>query len=370
MIAAAWIMQITKLFDRAAVLLSACYGSSPGGGDKVRKSLLSMAGLLLFLAVGLAACSPENRLRQQLPAATMETTVSQAQAVPEPAPIAAKHPGSRGYLWKITGGSNSGYLVGTIHVAREEMYPLDHDLQQAIADSDYVALELDLTKVSQFKAMKLINQAALLTDGTTLKDHVSPEDYLKFGQVMKKRMGIGAAVFDKYEPWYAAMTLEALPAMKYMNTDGIDKYIAKQAHKEGKTVIELESMEEQIGLFDHFSNGLQKLYFHQSIKNMDQTSEGLDQIMDLWAAGEPAQLNQLHAEYEKEGKQTMGKLFEDFDNSFLVRRNHEMAEKIDGFLTNGAKGTYMAAVGAMHMAGKEGLVSLLEQKGYKVEFIN
>jgi uncharacterized protein len=329
-----------------------------------------MAVLWLLLAVGLAACSLQHEPRQQLPAPTMETAFSKAQAMPEPTPIAAKEPGSRGYLWKITGGSNPGYLVGTIHVAKEEMYPLDHDLQRAIAESDYVALELDLTKVSQFKVLKMINQSALLTDGTTLKDYISPEDYLKFGQVMKKRMGIAAAVFDKYEPWYAAMTLEALPAMKYMNTDGIDKYIIKQAHKQGKTVIELESIEQQIGLFDHFSNDLQKLYFHQTINNINKSAEGVDQLMEMWTEGEPAQLQQLHAEYEKEGKQTMGKLFDEFDNSFLSRRNQEMAKKIDGLLSNGNQGTYMAAVGAMHMAGEQGLVSLLEQKGYKVEYIN
>ncbi|KIL36884.1 hypothetical protein SD71_05700 [Cohnella kolymensis] len=335
----------------------------------MRKRLHRIAGLLLLLAAGLTACSPGNEPRHQLPAAAAEAAVSNAQAKSQMASVAVKKPGSKGFLWKITGGRNAGYLLGTIHVATEEMYPLDYDLQRAIAESDHVALELDLTKVNQFKAMKLVNQAALLTDGSSLEDHVSSEDYVKFGQVLKERMGAGTALFDKYEPWYAAMTLEALPAMKYMNTDGIDKYIAKQAHKHGKTVIELESVEQQIGLFDHFSSELQKLYFHQSIGNADQAAEGLDRLLDLWTAGEPAELDQLHAEYVKQGKQTMGKLFKDFDNSFLIRRNREIAEKIDGFLSNGETGTYMVAVGAMHMPGEQGLVSLLEEAGYKLEFI-
>lgn len=335
----------------------------------MKKRLFWMATIVLLL-IGITACSSDDELKPETPPPASERIAATVEPTPEPVPTMVKEPGSKGFLWKITGAGNSGYLAGTIHVAKEEMYPLDPDLEQAIADSDFFALELDVTKVSQIQVLKLINETALLKDGTTLQDYVSPEDYAKFGQEMKKSMGFAAVVFDKYEPWYAAMTLEALAATKYMKNDGIDKYIAKKAHKEGKTVLELESMEEQIGLFDGFSEELQQLYFHQTIENIDEAGEGLDQLLDLWAAGDLQQLKQSHADYMKEGKKSMGKLFQEFDSSFLVRRNQEMAKKVDAYLSDGDKGTYMFAVGALHMVGKQGLVSLLEKKGYKVEFIN
>lgn len=322
--------------------------------------------ILLSLSLSLNACR----------SASNEETINIVASVPIPtgsAPsesAAPQEPGSRGYLWRVSGGANEGFLVGTIHVARPSMYPLDPDLEQAAADADYIGLELDLTKVDQLKLAAQVAEKALLTDGTTLKDHVSEEDYVKFKDAMKKSLGIvGASLFDKYEPWYAAMTLESLPAMKYQQTDGIDIYLAKKAHDTGKTIIELESAEAQLSIFDKFPDELQKLYFHQTVQGADQAAAGYDQLLDMWTKGDPNVLERMHEEYLEEGKEAMGDLFEEYDRALLAGRNEEMVRQIDDFLQNGAAGTYLFAVGSLHMVGEHGLVEALESKGYKLEFI-
>jgi len=280
-------------------------------------------------------------------------------------------PGSKGFLWRVTGGENSGYLVGTIHVARKEMYPLDEDLEHAIEESSYIGLELDLTAVDQLAMAKLLAEKALLADGTELKDHVSEEDYEKFKQLMKKSMGIvGASLFDKYEPWYGAMTLEALPATKYKDVDGIDIHLAKEAHENGKTIIELESVESQLDIFDGFTEELQENYFHQTVEGASLASIGLKQMLDMWTLGDVKILEQMYEAYVKEGHQSMGELFEEFDREFLVSRNIGMVDKIDRYLQEGDKGTYLFAVGSLHMVGEYGLVEELERRGYQVEYID
>lgn len=336
---------------------------------KKRNNRFAVIWLIIAAFAVLAACSSN----------TADNGKNQATAMPSPSltdqPTASDSPdpaesGSKGFLWKITGGNNSGYLAGTIHVARKTMYPLDPDLEQAIDDSEYIALELDLTKVDQKEILELVNEKALLTDGTALKDHVSEEDYAKFKGILEKSLlGAGASMFDKYEPWYAAMTLESLPAMKYMMTDGIDQYIAKQAHKDGKTIIELESMESQIGIFDGFSDEMQKLYFHQTVEGAGLAPVGLKQLLDMWTMGNLKLLETMHGQFEKEGKKTMGEQFDDYNDSFLIKRNVEMANKIDRYLAEGENGTYLVAVGSLHMVGEQGLVSLLKKKGYTVEFV-
>ncbi|QMV41177.1 TraB/GumN family protein [Cohnella cholangitidis] len=328
--------------------------------------------MILAAMTVLAACSGNAETLQ-----TAETpTPPSASSTATEQPIASKQAdvpeksGSKGYLWKITGGKNSGYLAGTIHIARKEMYPLDADLERAIAQADYIALELDLTKVDQKKVLDMVNDKALLTDGTTLKDHVAEEDYAKFQSILKKSiLSAGAAAFDKYEPWYAAMTLESLPAMKYMMYDGIDQYIAKQAHKDGKEIIELESMESQLGIFDGFSDEMQQLYFHQTVESAAAASIGLKQLLDMWTLGDLKLLKSTHDQFEKEGKKSMGEEFDEYNDSFLVKRNIGMVDKIDQMLNEGEAGTYLIAVGSLHMVGEQGLVSLLEDKGYTVEFI-
>ncbi|BBI35374.1 TraB/GumN family protein [Cohnella abietis] len=334
---------------------------------------------VLLVALVLASCSSGSKgnnkelavVTTPVPSESAAVSVSSTEpsTTPSTEDSSDQGSGSKGFLWKISGGKNQGYLVGTIHVTREAMYPLVPELEQAIDESDFIALELDLTKVDQMETLKLVNEKALLTDGTSLKDHVSEEDYTQFEKVMKKSLGVGVKIFDTYEPWYAAMTLEGLPAMKYMSSDGIDKYIAKKAHNSGKTVIELESMESQIGLFDGFSDELQKLYFHQTVANSKLGAIGLKQLMDMWTLGNLDLLKNMHVQYEKEGKKSMGKLFDEYNNNFLVNRNIEMVKKIDHHLADGEDGTYLVAVGSLHMVGKQGLVSLLEKKGYTVEFV-
>lgn len=293
--------------------------------------------------------------------------IASAEAAEEEPP----KPRSKGFLWRVSGGENSGYLVGTIHVARKEMYPLDEDIEQAVADSDYIGLELDLTEVDQMVMAELVSEKALLTDGTELKDHVSEDDYEKFKQLMKKSVGIvGASTFDKYEPWYGAMALEALPALKYQGTDGIDVHLAKEAHENGKTIIELESVDSQLGIFDGFTEELQEHYFHQTVKQAGLASIGLKQMLDMWTLGDVKILEQMHESYVKEGRKTMGDLFDEFDGEFLVNRNIGMVEKIDRYLREGEEGTYLFAVGSLHMVGEHGLVEELERRGYQVEYID
>ncbi|MFC5530927.1 TraB/GumN family protein [Cohnella yongneupensis] len=331
---------------------------------------------LALLIASMAACRSGVDDDSKSSSGVSEPTASASDSAPASSSAIAsgetepKAPGSKGFLWRVTGGTNPGYLAGTIHVARKDMYPLDPDLEQAVADSDYIGLELDLTKVNQLALATLVAKQALLTDGTKLQDYVSEDDYSKFEQLMKKSVGIvGASAFDQYEPWYAAMTLESLPATKYKETDGIDVHLAKEAHETGKTVIELESAESQLSLFDGFSEELQQLYFHQTVTGAATASIGYKQLLDMWTLGDLKILEAMHDSYVKEGRQTMGDLFDEYDNGLLVSRNEGMVEKIDDYLQSGEAGTYMFAVGSLHMVGEHGLVAQLESKGYTVEFI-
>ena len=339
----------------------------------MRKGYVTGTAWLLLMALLTACSSSTNDESNEAPISSAMAVPSEESSSPS-APAADSDPlkpGSKGFLWRVTGGENSGYLVGTIHVARKEMYPLDEDLEQAVADADYIGLELDLTTVDQLAMAKLVAEKALLKDGTELKDHVSEEDYERFKQLMKKSLGIvGSSAFDKYEPWYGAMTLEALPATKYKEADGIDIHLAKEAHDNGKTIIELESVESQLGIFDGFTDELQMNYFHQTVKGAGLASIGLKQMLDMWTLGDVTILEKMHDSYVKDGRKTMGDLFDEFDREFLVNRNIGMVEKIDRYLSEGDKGTYLFAVGSLHMVGEHGLVEELENRGYEVEYID
>jgi len=344
----------------------------------MKRHLLRFAGPSL-LAVFLLLASACSSATETAPSATpAETPIASESPAAEAVPSASagQSPSSepaepaKGFLWKVEGGAHPAYLAGTIHIANKDTYPLDPQLEQALDAADFVALELDLTKVDQKRVLELVNERAMLPEGTTLKDVVDEKDYERFQSIVKKSLlAVAAPMFDQYEPWYAAMTLESLPAMRFLTTDGIDQHFAKQAHKAGKKIIELESMESQLDVFDGLSEELQKLYFHQTVNNSGMAMDGMQQLIAMWQEGKLDALEAVHDQFEQEGRESMGKLFDEYNEALLLKRNVEMADQIDDYLRHGEDGTYLIAVGSLHMVGESGLVSLLEQKGYDVEFV-
>ncbi|MFC4597282.1 TraB/GumN family protein [Cohnella hongkongensis] len=335
-----------------------------------RLTRYAVAVLLAVSLIAMTACSSAVDNAPMPPASSApEASASSAADSSSPSPEPPPAP-SRGFLWKIEGGAHPGYLAGTIHIAEKSMYPLDPKLEQALEEADFVALELDLTKVDQRRTLELVNERALLPEGTTLQDLVDEKDYERFQSVVKKSLLAGAApMLEKYEPWYAAMTLESLPALRFMMTDGIDQYLAKQARREGKTIVELESLESQLDVFDGMSDELQRLYFHQTVNNSGQALEGMRELIGMWRQGDLDSLEATHEQFESEGRASMGELFDEYNEALLLKRNSDMADKVDRYLRDGEEGTYLIAVGSLHMVGESGLVSLLEQKGYEVEFV-
>ncbi|WEK53509.1 MAG: TraB/GumN family protein [Candidatus Cohnella colombiensis] len=343
------------------------------------KRNLKWSILIVLCMIIFVACSPDsNNLKQEVTSTQTTSTIEPSSSNEATTPSDQtqtdkkedKPAGSKGYLWKVTGGKNAAYLVGTIHLAKKEMYPLDPDLEQALEEANYIALELDLTKVNQTEVSQLLADKAMYKDGTTLKDHVPAEDYEKFTAAMKKSFGMLGKMYEKFEPWYSAMTLESIGATKYSKVDGIDKYLAKQGHKAGKKVLELESMESQLAIFDGFSDELQLRYFHMTVEATGQAIDGTEQLLDMWTKGDESELMQYYDEYMTSSKAELDELFDEFNTAILDHRNKGMVEKIDGFLNNGNKGTYLIAVGSLHMPGEKGLVNQLRELGYTVEYID
>lgn len=116
----------------------------------------------------------------------------------------ANDAGSKGLLWKATNGKNILYLLGTIHLDRDNVYPLHKSLRDAIDASQTVSFELDFNDqagLAEFQALQTYN------DGTTLADHVSPELYQRV-QAQSEALGMGPNGLDAYKPWGTGFHLQ------------------------------------------------------------------------------------------------------------------------------------------------------------------
>lgn len=267
--------------------------------------------------------------------------------------------GGRGFMWEVQNNGNTVYLVGSMHVADKSFYPLRPEFEEAFAEADYLGVEIDLSKAADEEQQKLVLSMGSYQDGTTLKDHVSSETYSKLGDILKKN-GLEPNALDAFKPWVVETTLGSLKMSSagLEAASGVDLYFIQKAIERKIPVIELESYQSQLGMFDNFSKELQEKTLRSTIDNFDVLDNSANQMAEMWKTGNDEQLLELTNTFSDD---------EEYNKAMLIDRNIGMADKIDGYLKNGKGEEYFIVVGAAHYLGDHGVVKLLEDKGYKVE---
>ena len=266
--------------------------------------------------------------------------------------------GGRGFMWEVESNGNTVYLVGSMHIADDSFYPLRPEFEEAFAEADYLGVEVDVSKAADEAQQQLIMDMGMYKDGTTLKDHVSSETYAKLGKILTES-GMKPNALDVFKPWVVETTISSLKAVKagYEAAAGIDLYFVQKAIERKIPVIELESYELQLGMFNGFSKELQEKNLNIALDNFDVLDDVVEQLAEMWKTGNDEALLEFTNSMAAD---------EEYNKAMLIDRNIGMAEKIDGYLKNGKKEEYFIVVGAAHYLGEHGIVKLLEDKGYTV----
>ncbi|NUU73834.1 TraB/GumN family protein [Paenibacillus xylanilyticus] len=267
--------------------------------------------------------------------------------------------GGRGFMWEVESNGNTVYLVGSMHIADDSFYPLRKEFEEAFAEADYLGVEIDISKAADEAQQKIVLDLGTYQDGTTLKDHISSETYTQVGDILKKN-GLEANALDTFKPWVVESTLASLKSMKagYDASAGVDLYFIQMAIESKIPVIELESYESQLGMFNSFSKELQEKTLQATLDNFDVLDDSVDQMAEMWKTGNDEQLLELTNSFSDD---------EEYNKAMLIDRNVGMADKIDGYLKNGKGEEYFIVVGAAHYLGDKGIVKLLEEKRYTVK---
>jgi uncharacterized protein len=318
----------------------------------------------IFIFSGLTACfSEEKKLTETDNTKDYQVEESKSPEGDQTTNDETKEePGSRGFLWKTSHNGTTVYMLGSIHVATEDFYPLHNEIENAFQQSQYVAVEADIVNGNVFETQRLIDQKGTYPEEETLQDNL-PEELYDQLEVTLEEYGVPMKMVERYEPWYVFMLLDGLQTIQlgYDSTLGIDYHFLSEV-REDQEIIELESVEFQLNLFDQFSQEIQEDLLESSLTAVDSAKEDMKKMAELWRAGDEEGLEELlfHTESESETDQI-------FMEELLDKRNIGMTDKIEGFLSEGNQETYLVIVGTAHYFGEKGIVKLLEDRGYKVE---
>jgi uncharacterized protein YbaP (TraB family) len=258
-----------------------------------------------------------------------------------------------GLLWEVSGeGAEPAYLFGTIHSEAPGVLQLAEPVQQAFEASQAVVLEMLL----DVDAMMYSSTAMLMMDGRSLSDIVGQPLFSQISRAIQSR-GIPEVVLDRMQPWAAAVTL-SMPAPETGQV--LDAMLYQNALQQGKQVYGLETVQEQLHVFESMSGADQIALLKDAVENFPD----IDAMhAELLAAYKQRDLNGLMAISEASMQQGDQRLADEFQQHLIVDRNHRMAERMQQYLQ---QGKVFIAVGALHLPGAEGLLNLLEQQGYTI----
>jgi uncharacterized protein YbaP (TraB family) len=269
-------------------------------------------------------------------------------------------PSEKVFLWKIESLISSDktiYLLGSVHMGNASFYPLDPVIEEAYRKSEVLAVEVNTVAVPLAKAMEVVFSHAKLPPGEKIYTSLSAKVWNKLILALEKYQVPVETVLN-LKPWFAAITLSILRVVEqgYSTDFGIDKYFVK---KGDKPIIELESINYQLGLFDGMSAELQELLLLDAIEGSLQSGGDLEEAVKAWREGDAQAMNYAMFKDLNEHPE-----FRPIYKRLIIDRNYGMAEGIEAALIN--HDALFVVVGAGHIVGDEGLAAIFEKKGYKV----
>jgi uncharacterized protein YbaP (TraB family) len=261
------------------------------------------------------------------------------------------------FLWEVRSPSATVYLLGSIHIASGDMYPLDARIEHAFQAADTLVLETDLDEPSQARAAALLQQAGTYTPPDSLESHIDAATLAALSQSIAS-MGLPVEAFFSMRPWMVSLTLTLarLQALGYRPDLGIDQHFRGAAG--AKKLAALETVDQQVALFGDMTESLQNAALRQTIEELGTLRDIMQRAFGAWRTGDALGLEALLvAPTRKDYPELYRRLF--------VERNRRMADAVETYLKG--KGTIFVVVGSGHLVGSDSVLHLLQTHGHKTK---
>jgi len=272
-------------------------------------------------------------------------------------PATAANDGHPVSMWQINGANNSIYLLGSIHMLREQDHPLPSAIYAAYARADVLFMELDMDDIDPFAEQALVTELGLIDDGRTLRDLMGAEMFAE-AESLANSLQIPLALLERSEPWYAAVTVEMMLLMRagFNPAQGIELHLTEIAARDNKEILGLETTRQQLELLDNLSLGAQRDMLVQTLTESVELADLMDDMVDAWRHGDIGFMEEnLLADMQDQSE-----LYQ----TIVVDRNIEWVRQIQELLDD--NDDYLIVVGALHLVGDDGVPNLLAARGHQV----
>jgi uncharacterized protein YbaP (TraB family) len=332
------------------------------GDEQVQASIVDAPNTVIALVQATSACEAKRALKGV--SAKCEPVLLNKERISTAAQLRTKAlaESPKLSLFHLQHENASVYLYGSVHLMKENIYPLDSKIMAAFNASEALALEVDLARLSSREINSRFTQAGILPAAQSLQEKLSPATLKLLQQALDDR-GLDLNAYARMRPWMFEQSFIAQEMMLYGfgAGAGIDAFFAGRARLAGKTILELESLDEQLALISSATLEEQddSLRYMLEALGQDLLQEEVNSLVIDWLQGDVegiyASMMAPLAKYPGLAPY-MKRMFDD--------RNLAMAEKIAAWIKRG--GSYFVVVGAGHLGGPKGLVELMRARGFKL----
>lgn len=280
---------------------------------------------------------------------------------------AAAIPNGQGIVWKVEkAGLAPSWLMGTMHLTDARVLSMPDTARAAWPLAQTVIVESDeiLDEKKAMAGLLSRPELTMLTDGSTITGLLSASDARKLDAGLKAR-GLSLPLVARMQPWMIS-SFVSLPACEYARKAKgaafLDQKIAGDARAEGKTLVGLETMEEQLSAMTDLPVKFHLDALIETLALGSRMDDAVETMIELYGAGDVGLTMPMLKTLTPLGTDP-DQGYAAFEQRIIVDRNKVMATRAAPYFN---RGHVFMAVGALHLPGDEGLVSLLRQQGYTV----
>lgn len=264
----------------------------------------------------------------------------------------AQAPTEASLLWKIEGKNlpTPSYLYGTIHLICPSDFVMSDTLKGCLKQTEQLTLEIDMDDPGLMMAMA---KSMGMSQGKQLKNLLDSTDYVRLNRYFKDSVGMSIAPFERTKPFMLMSIL--LNRVLACQPQSYELSLMGLAKMQKSEVVGLETVEEQMAVFDSIPYADQARMLVTLMDSLPQARREFGKMVEVYKRQDIAGLYALTLESEFDMEEHQEVLLTDRNKRWIPMIEQQVAEK-----------PTFIAVGAAHLGGEDGVISLLRKAGYRV----
>lgn len=264
----------------------------------------------------------------------------------------AQAPQEKTLLWEVTGKGikQPSYLYGTIHLMCPQDLKMPAVVKEKFNTVKQLYLELDMDDPNLMKEMM---QGMQMKDTNTIQGLLGEARFDSTNKVFKSTTGIDLKMMNKAKP----MLLMSLvyPSMLGCMPESWEKAFQDMAAQRKIELKGLENLSDQVAVFEKIPYKVQADMLARMMQDLDSTKNTFTKMLKIYHSKD---INAMVA------LTTANEDFGEYEGVLLNDRNRNWIPVIG---EEAKKNPTFFAVGAGHLGGVNGVISLLRKAGFIVK---